>query len=163
MPPSSDQDPHVIDDDGAAATEHGLCEDGANATENDAGAATEYADASALLLDLPAEFLIGIQEEDAHDPVDLMIVFQMSLELVQETGKRIHNLEQRRVQAKGTEEAADVATALAAQKAERGAALVDLRRLAKKMGAEYQQQMKDALVNTNTWKMGRPTHRERCT
>ena len=138
--PSSDQDPQVIDDDGAAATEHGLCEDGADATENDAGAATEHADASALPLDLPAEFLIGIQEEDAHDPVDLMIVFQKNLELVQETGKRIHNLEQRRVQAKGTEEAADVATALAAEKAKHGAALVDLQKLAMRMGAAYQQQ-----------------------
>ena len=132
--PSSDQDPQVIDDDGAAATEHGLCEDGADATENDAGAATEYADASALPPDLPAEFLIGIQEGDAHDPVDLMIVFQKNLELVQETGKRIHNLEQRRVQAKGTEEAADVATALAAEKAKHGAAIVDLRDLAMTMG-----------------------------
>ena len=128
--PSSDQDPQVIDDDGAAATEHGLCEDGADATENDAGAATEYADASALPLDLPAEFLIGIQEEDAHDPVDLMIVFQKNLELVQETGKRIHNLEQRRVQAKGTEEAANAAIDMAAETAKHGQALIDLRRLA---------------------------------
>ena len=93
--PSSDQDPQVIDDDGAAATEHGLCEDGADATENDAGAATEYADASALPPDLPAEFLIGIQEGDAHDPVDLMIVFQKNLELVHEAGQRNHKLEQR--------------------------------------------------------------------
>jgi len=147
--PSSDQDPQVIEDDGAAATEHGHSEDGAVATENDAGAATEHADASALPLDLPAEFLIGIQEEDAHDPVDLMIVFQKNLELVQEAGKRIHNLAQRRAQAKGTEEAADVATALAAEKAKHGAALVDLRRLANNMGAEYQQQMTNALVSAS--------------
>ena len=92
--PSNDQDPRVIDDDGAAATEHGHCEDEADATENDASAATEHADASASPLDLPAEFLIGIQEDDAHDPVDLMVVFQKNFEMVQELGKRIHNLEQ---------------------------------------------------------------------
>ena len=68
----------------------------------DGAVATEQADALVSPLDLPAEFVIGIQEEDAHDPVDLMIVFQKSLELVQEAGKRIHNLEQRGVQAKGT-------------------------------------------------------------
>ena len=72
--PCNDPDPRVIiDDDGAAATEHGHCEDGADATENGAGAATEHADASASPLELPAEFLIGIKEEDAHDPADLMI------------------------------------------------------------------------------------------
>ena len=111
--PSSDQDPQVIDDEGGPCPEHDHSEDAAHATENDAGAGTEHAEASALPNDLPAEFLIGIQEEDAHDPVELMIVFQKNLELVQEAGKRLHNLEQRRVQAKGTEEAADAATALA--------------------------------------------------
>ena len=87
--PCSDLDPRVIDEDGAAATEHGHCEDGADATENGACAATEHADASASPLDLPAEFLIGIQEDDAQDPVDLMVVFQKNLELVQEAGKQI--------------------------------------------------------------------------
>ena len=111
------------------------------------GAATEHADASASPLDLPAEFLIGIQEEDAHDPVDLMVVFQKNLELVQEAGKRIHNLEQRRVQAKGTEQAADAAMSLTAEKAQHGAALVDLRKLAMKMGGDYQQRMTDALAS----------------
>jgi hypothetical protein len=91
--------------------------------------------------------LIGIQEEDAHDPVDLMIVFQKNLELVQKAGKRIHDLEQRRVQAKGTEKAADAAIAVAAEKAKHGAALVDLRKLAKKMGGEYLQQMTEALAS----------------
>ena len=112
--PSNDQDPRVIEDDGVAATEHGHgeddgdaaatehnhCEDDADATENGASAATEHADASASPLDLPAEFLIGVQEEDAQDPVDLMVVFQKNLELVQEKGKRIHNLQERRAQAK---------------------------------------------------------------
>ena len=145
--PCSDSDPRVIDDNGIAATEDGDFEDSADATENGAGAATEQADASVSPLDLPAEFLIGIQEEDAHDPVDLMIVFQKNLELVQEAGKRIHNFEQRRVQAKGTEEAADAAIALAAEKAKHGAALVDLRKLAQKMGGDYHQRMTDALAS----------------
>ncbi len=114
--PSSEQDPQVIDDDGAA-TEH---------APDDVYAATEHADESALPLDLPAEFLIGIQEEDAHYPVDLMIVFQKNLVLVQESGKRIYNFEQRRVQTKGTEDAIDVAAALTAEKAKHCGTLVDL-------------------------------------
>ena len=144
--PSNDQDPQVIDDIGATATEHGYCEDDANATENDAAAAaTEHADASASPLDLPAEFLIGIQEEDAHDPVDLMLVFQRNLELVQEESKRIFKTEQQRMQARGTEQAADAAMALTAAKAQHAAALVDLRKLATKMGGDYQQRIQDAL------------------
>jgi hypothetical protein len=145
--PSGDKDPQVIDDDdGADATEHGTSEDGADAREHDAGDATEDANASTLPLDMPAEFLIGMHEDDAHDPVDLMIVFQKNLELVQEAGKRIYNFEQRRVQAAGTEKAADVAATLAAEKTKHSAALVDLRRLANKMGSTYQQQMTDALA-----------------
>ena len=139
--PCSDPDPRVINDNDVDATEHDHCEDGT-------GAATEHADASASPLDLPAEFLIGVKEEDAHDPVDLMVVFQKNLELVQEAGKRIHNFEQRRVEAKGTEKAPDAAGALAAEKAKHGAALIDLRNLAKKMGGEYQQQMTDVLAST---------------
>ena len=157
--PSNDQDPRVIEDDGVAATEHGHgeddgdaaatehnhCEDDADATENGASAATEHADASASPLDLPAEFLIGVQEEDAQDPVDLMVVFQKNLELVQEKGKRIHNLQERRAQAKRPEEAAAAAMALTAEKAQHGAALVDLRKLTKRMGNDYQQRLTDAL------------------
>ena len=75
-----------------------------------------------------------------------MIVFQKNLELVQEAGKRIHKLEQRRIQTAKTEEAADAATTLAAEKTKHTAALVDLRKLANKMGKEYQQQMTDALA-----------------
>ena len=108
---------------------------------------TEHADASASPLDLPAEFLIGVQEEDAHDPVDLMVVFQKNLELVQEASTRMHNFEKQRVQATGPEEASDAALALAAEKAKHGAALVDLRKLAMKMGSEYQQHMTDALAS----------------
>ena len=74
--PCSDPEPGAIDDDGIAATEPDHCQDDA-----------EHADASPLPLDLPAEFLIGIQEEDAHDTVDLMIVFQKNLELAHEASK----------------------------------------------------------------------------
>ena len=145
--PSCDKDPQVIDDDdGVDATEHGTSEDDANAREHDAGNATEHANASTLPLDLPAEFLIGMHEDDAHDPVDLMIVFQKNLELIQEAGKRIYKLEQRRVQAARTEEAADAAATLAAEKTKHSAALIDLRKLANKIGMEYQQQMTDALA-----------------
>ena len=147
--PSNQNDGQVVDhDEGVAATEHDACND----TEQDSVAATEHAGVavpeheSMSHLDLPAEFLIGMHEDDAHDPVDLMIVFQKNLELVQEAGKRIYNLEQRRVRAAGTEEAANAATTLAAEKTKHSAALVDLRRLARKMGREYQQQMTDALA-----------------
>ena len=75
-----------------------------------------------------------------------MIAFQKNLELVQEAGKRIHNFEQRRVQAKESEVPADAIIARAAEKAKHGAACVDLRKLAaKKVGGEYHQRMTDAL------------------
>ena len=147
--PSSENDSQVIDDDdGVAATEHAA----GNATEHDGVAATEHGGVAATEhesmshLDLPAEFLIGMHEDDAHDPVDLMIVFQKNLELVQEAGKRIYKLEQQRVQAARTEAAAGAAITLAAEKTTHTTALVDLRKLANKMGKEYQQQMTDALA-----------------
>ena len=153
--PPQDQGPEVIDDGGAAATEHGQCADDGAATEHgscaDDGAATEHIDASALPLDLPAEFLIGVQEEDAQaqDPIDLLVVFQKKLELVQEAGKRLHKLEERRVQAKGTEAAADAATALTAVKAKHGTALVELQTVTTKMGDAYQQRLTEALASAS--------------
>ena len=166
--PSNDNDGQVVnDDDGVDATEHDLNDDRAAATEHcpdatadifdDRAAATEHCpdatadrvDAEALPLDLPAEFCIGIQDSDAHDPIDLMVVFQKNLELVQESGKRIHQAHQRRLHAAGTdsEEALVAATALAAEKATHGSALVELRRLAHKMGGDYQKKMEDALAS----------------
>jgi len=50
------------------------------------------------------------------------------------------------VRAARTEAAADAAITLAAEKTKHTAALVDLRKLANKMGKEYQQQMTDALA-----------------
>ena len=69
---------------------------------------------------------MGVQEEDAQaqDPIDLLVVFQKNLELVQEAGMRQHKLEERRMQAKGTEVAADAATTLTAVKAKNGDAPV---------------------------------------
>jgi hypothetical protein len=148
--PSNDNDGQVVnDDDGIDATERDLNNDDAAATEHGPDATAGAVDAAVLPLDLPAEFCIGIQDSDAHDPVDLMIVFQKNLELVQEGGKRIHQLEQRRLQAASTnsEEAVVAATAVAAEKATHGSALVELRRLAHKMGAGYQQKMEDALAS----------------
>ena len=132
--PSCENDAQVVEDDNAV-----------DSTQHDADNCTENADASTSPLDLPAEFLIGMHEDDADDPVDRMIVFQKNLELVQEAGKRIHKLEQQRVQAAGTEHAADAASALAAEKMKHSGALVDLRRLASKMGGEYQQKLTEAL------------------
>jgi hypothetical protein len=148
--PSKDNDKQVVnDDDGVDATERGPSDDVAAATEHGPDAAAGGVDAEALPLDLPAEFCIGIQEGDAHDPVDLMIVFQKNLELVQEGGKRIHQAQQRCLQAASTnsEEAVLAATAMAAEKVTHGSALVELRRLAQKMGATYQQKMEDALAS----------------
>ena len=48
--------------------------------------AAESHDGNATLpIDLPAEFLIGVREEDAQDPIDLMVVFQKNIEPVSYT------------------------------------------------------------------------------
>ena len=117
LPPNDNDQDVVADDDGASFSEHTSNDDGAVATEHGPDAAAERVDAAVLPLDLPAEFLIGAQGGDAHDPVDLMIAFQKNLELVQEGGKRIHQLEQRRLQAasSNSEDAVDAAAAVAAE------------------------------------------------
>ena len=101
---------------------------------------------ASVLLDQPAEFLIGMHEDDAHDPVDLMVVFQKNLELVQDAGKRIHHLEKQRMQAAQTEHAITAAAELAAEKSKHAAALVDLRKLTNRMGSGYQLKMEEALA-----------------
>ena len=80
--------------------------------------------------------------------MDTVLVFQKNLELVNEAGKRMHALEQQRLQAKDGEEASVAASALAAEKAKHGAACVDLRKLAAKMGGKYQQHMENALATS---------------
>ena len=94
--------------------------DAASSTTHNAGMSTETADASTLLADPPAEFFIGIQDDDAHDPVDLMIVFQKNLELVQEAGKNLHKLEQRRRCSTDADTKTEAASALAAEKKQAG-------------------------------------------
>ena len=144
--PSSDAGkPEVVaEDDGAGATEHG---DGAGATEHGDEHRDQSASAAGLHLDTPAEYLIGVQEDDAHDPVDRMIMFQKNLELVHEVGARLHHLEQARQRASGVEEAASAGAALAAARAQHAACLVDLRSVAAKMGHSYQQEMQEALAS----------------
>ena len=100
----------------------------------------------AEILEMPAEVMIGIQEDEAQDPIDQMIVFQKNLELVQEAGRRIHALEQKRLAATVADDATDAAAALAAEKAKHTAACVDLRRLANKMGEKYQAKLTDAIA-----------------
>ena len=43
-----------------------------------------------LPLDLPAEFLIGVQEDDSQDPVDRMIAFQKRMGLVHNLADKMH-------------------------------------------------------------------------
>ena len=71
--PSNEQGTQIVDDD-VADTEHDHCEDTARATENDT-------DASALPLDLPAEYLIGIQEEDDHTFLSLVSMCGIPLQI----------------------------------------------------------------------------------
>jgi len=92
LPPNDNDQDVVADDEGADGTERVLNDDSATATEHGPDAAGERVDAAVLPLDLLAD-LIGAQEDDAHDLVDLMIASQKTLELVQEGGKRIHQPE----------------------------------------------------------------------
>ena len=145
--PTEDGARTVIDDgedDAADATERGASH--AHTCDHQ-GAATEHAGDEAenwsLPIDLPAEFLIGVHENDAGDPVDRMLAFQKQLELVQEYGKSLNRLEQRRQEAakSKSDEVAEAAAELAAGKAQHNAALVQLRSLAKDMGSKYRAHM----------------------
>ena len=49
-----------------------------------------------LPLDLPAEFLIGVQESDSQDPVDRMIAFQKRMGLVHDLADKMHAAAQTR-------------------------------------------------------------------
>jgi len=109
-------------------------------------ASPNAADTLAALLSMPAEIMIGLQEEESQDPVDLMVVFQKKLELVQEAGTRIHALEQKRLAAKEADEATRAAAALAAERARHSTACVDLRGLATKMGQSFQDKLTDAIA-----------------
>ena len=167
--PTDGNDREVIDDDDEAiATEHGKPSgdsDGTScaATKSAPGTddATERFDSMGLPLDLPAEFLIGVQENEAQDPVDRMLAVQKLFELVHEKAKALHRLEQRRQQCpkSSVEDSADAAAQLAAEKASFTASLVELKRLTSSMGDRYHAQMLEALrsarmegANDNTGK-----------
>ena len=124
-------------------------EDQADATERAPGIdnATERLDSQGLPADLPAEFLIGVQENEAQDPVDRMLAVQKLLELVHEKSKSLQRLEQRRQQCSSSsvEDSADAAAQLAAEKATFTASLVELKSLTSSMGDRYHAQMLEAL------------------
>ena len=155
--PTDGNDREVIDDDDddhAVATERGSASGdpgGAQgaATERALGsdAATEHVDSAGLPLDLPAEFLIGVQENEDQDPVDRMLAVQKLLELIHEKGKTLNRLEQRRQQFRksSVEDGADAAAQLAAEKASFTASLVEVKRLTSGMGEQYHAQMLEAL------------------
>ena len=131
-------------------------EDDETDTEIAQGAERQLADTTAPL-DLPAEFLIGVREEEAQDPIDLMVVFQKNIELVHEASQRIQQLEKQRQESKGTADAGAAAAQLSAEKTKHGEALVDLRRLAMKMGDDYQQKMVEALASAHASAHTAPT------
>ena len=74
------------------------------------------------------------------------MVFQKNLEMINAAGKRLHDCEKQRQQAKDPHAVAIAASALAAEKATHQTACVDLRKLATKLGNEYQQNMENALA-----------------
>ena len=77
--------------------------------------------------------------------MDPMLASQKNLELVHETGRRIHKQEQQRLQAKTPNKTVDAAMVLTANKAHHAAALVGLRKLAMKIEGDYQQRIQDPL------------------
>merc|ERR1712005_12894 len=86
-----------------------------------------------------------------------MVVFQKNIELVHEASQRIQKLEKRRQESKGTEDAGAAAAQLSAEKTKHSEALVDLRRLAMKMGDDYQQKMVEALASAHASAHTAPT------
>ena len=82
----------------AIAAEHGIA-DVAAAEHGEPGKVVSVCDESGLPLELPAEFVIGVQECDTHDPVDPMVAFQKSMELVHELGGLVHAAAQKRAHA----------------------------------------------------------------
>ena len=89
---------------------------------------TENCDSTGLPVDLPAEFLIGVQENEAQDPVDRMLAVQKLFELVHEKGKALRRLEQKRQECSKSkvEDSANAAAQLAAETASLTASLVEL-------------------------------------
>ena len=157
----------VADSDAATAAQLGqsLNVDAAAAEDSAPSNVSPVCNESGLPLDLPAEFLIGVQECDTHDPVDRMVAFQKNLELVHELGTEMHAATQKRARAAADAskaaaaggEAAETAAAstaaaaadVAAQRAAHATALVDLRTMAQRMGVRYQQELEGALASAH--------------
>ena len=173
LPCTDANDPTVVAESDAAALAElrfAVVSDVA-ATEHGAGAAGQDTsgpplfDESGLPVDMPAEFLIGVQECDSHNPVDSMVAFRKSLELVHDACAQTHALARDRARAAaqaaaatspgaqdepaaaGAANAAAAAAELAGQRAAHVAALVDLRTVAQSMGASYQQELEHALAS----------------
>ena len=138
--PSTNNTEDIIEEqqDADPCAEHAANECGKESSD----ATTTLAD----VLEMPAEVMIGLQEDESQDPIDLMVVFQKKLELVQEAGKRIHAMEQKRIAAQDPQHAIEAASAATAEKSKHEAALVDLRRLVSKMDEKYQAKLNDTIA-----------------
>ena len=153
---------NVVVDREAASAEHTVA-DAAAAEHGEPGCVSPVCDATGLPLDLPAEFVSGVQECDTHDPVYRMVAFSGNLELVHELGAQMHAAAQKRARA-----AADASTAAAAggeaaqtaaadavsataefsaQTTAQSAALVGLRTVAQIMGQRDQRELESALAS----------------
>ena len=77
--------------------------------------------------------------------------------------EKMHNysskIEKRRLESKDTESAVAAAAELSAERTKHSAALVDLRKLAMKMGDDYQQKWMDALASAHVQGDSAPTGR----
>ena len=140
--PSDNDCPQEQDaEDDAGATEHGGATSASARDDNDAFApegdggdtATARIDAAVMPEELPAEYVIGVQEEMGDDAVNRLLAFQQQIQLAQEHGRRLCLLEQRRQDCArdNSEETMEVASKVAAEKATHMQALVDLRQVAK--------------------------------
>ena len=164
LPTSDDGDNTVVqDNDAAAAGELGMDIGEHSATEHSTApphGPSPPADEVSTLADTPAEFIVGVQERDSHNPIDRMVVFQKSMEMVHDVGKRMHALAKRRDAAIAATEhdardsdadratsAACAAADLAAARAAHAAALVDLRTVSQTMGANYSRRLEEALAS----------------
>ena len=112
--------------------------------------ATARIDAAVLPEDLPAEYVIGVQEETGDDAVNRLLAFQQQIQLAQEHGKRLCLLEQRRQDygRNNSDEAMEMASKVAAEKALHIQALVDLRQVADSMGPKYHATLEEAIMSS---------------
>jgi hypothetical protein len=107
--------------------------------------------------DMPSsDYLVGVSEDNADDPVDQMLALQTALEAYRESARKLHDLEQRRQEATEakTDDATEAAAAVAAEQARNTSVLVVLREVSKKMKDDFQNRLdaklKDAKSHTAT-------------